>query len=527
MRRLTLLATALLVALASAPLVEAQELLSNIQRRVNSATDSLDKAEDLITRGEPKLSLGHIKGAQKEYDNIFNYYPGKFDPEHPTLVALKKRIAGLTARARQAPAAGAAPAATTGAAAAGATGGRAAAQQLRARLDAASFNIQQLRNRGDTSAKTLETARKSLAEAEAAFKKLTTTYSKYVDTTGNGGFLGAKHAYNSARENFQYIERHNDVTRAAAAKAGAAKRSAAVKAIHERYSQQGISGKRHRGNIGRFIWSKKEIGLKSQDQAVLSDTFKLSDPIFGRLYSEYSMGNTPVYQEGAAKPKANSRFGYEYRLYIDGKNVPVKFGVFVEGRYRGKFPQWNTTWQFGPHPVPADKAFEAEANAWRTATKNLSKGRHRIRFEFWSKDGSYRSQGPTAVGEFTLLVGAGERIAATGTFPADSYGGGDLKSIRQQMRKALVGPVTKSADQVLDVSVIGDWAYGRYTDTKIRYRKITGTVLWADSDDDKVCRYNSYVFISDEAGGGKWSPVRYRAFRTGPAHEGDVECPAG
>jgi len=89
------------------------------------------------------------------------------------------------------------------------------------------------------------------------------------------------------------------------------------------------------------------------------------------------------------------------------------------------------------------------------------------------------------------------------------------------MKKALVGPVTKSADQILDIAVTGNWAYGRYTDTKIRYRKIRGSVLWADTDNDKVCRYHTYTFFSDEAGGG-WAPLRYRSFGS---PEGEVECP--
>lgn len=128
-----------------------------------------------------------------------------------------------------------------------------------------------------------------------------------------------------------------------------------------------------------------------------------------------------------------------------------------------------------------------------------------------------------AVGEFTLLVGAGERVAATGRFPADTYKGGDLKQIRAQMKKALVGPVTQSADEILEVSVTGDWVHGRDAATKNRYRKIRGAVLWADTDGDKVCRYHTYTFISDEVGGG-WAPLRYRAFGR---PEGEMECPGG
>ena len=72
-----------------------QELTANIERRVNAITLDLDKAEDLIRRGSADLAERYIVGARKEYAKIFEYYPGQFDPDHPTLVALEKRIEDL------------------------------------------------------------------------------------------------------------------------------------------------------------------------------------------------------------------------------------------------------------------------------------------------------------------------------------------------------------------------------------------------------------------------------------------------
>ena len=483
--------------------VQAQDLGPNIMRRVNAINVELNKAEDALKRNRPSAFQGYIKGAEKEYATIFKYYPEKADPNHPILAGLKKRIEALHDKLKAY------------------SPSYSPVQQVRNRLDDAAQHMRNLRAGGDTSAKTLDEAKQALVKAEAAFKELTTKYRKQMDTTGGRGSLGAKHSINSARENFNYIKRHSDVTRGAAVKAKQGKISAAVKAIHSRFKQQEVVGKRHAENIGRFIWSKKEIALNAQDQAVLCDTFKLSDPIFGRLYTAHSLGNTPVYQEGFDKPQPNNRFRYVYKLYIDGKDTRERYGVFRDGRHTGKFAEYHTSWQFAPHPVPPDNAFDRESKPWRRITKDLAEGRHSVRFELWGTDAAYRTRKPMAVGEFTLIVGAGERISATGKFPAGSYTGGDLKQIRKQMKKALVGPVTKSADQILDIAVTGNWQYGHHARTKIRYRKIRGAVLWADTDNDKVCRYHTYTFFSDEAGSG-WAPLHYRSFGS---PEGEVECP--
>ena len=69
-----------------------QDLSANIMRRVNAANLELDKAEEQIRTGKSELAPAKLKTAQTEYDNIFNYYKGSFDPDHPTLIKLKERI---------------------------------------------------------------------------------------------------------------------------------------------------------------------------------------------------------------------------------------------------------------------------------------------------------------------------------------------------------------------------------------------------------------------------------------------------
>ena len=85
-------------------------------------------------------------------------------------------------------------------------------------------------------------------------------------------------------------------------------------------------------------------------------------------------------------------------------------------------------------------------------------------------------------------------------------------------------PVAKSPAEILKVAVTSDWKYGLYLVTRQRFRKINGTVLWHDTDGDGVCRFVTYKFVSDHAGGRNWTPLRMRAFCNGCA-EGDVRCP--
>ncbi|MEQ9495744.1 MAG: hypothetical protein RIT81_02770 [Deltaproteobacteria bacterium] len=109
-------------------------------------------------------------------------------------------------------------------------------------------------------------------------------------------------------------------------------------------------------------------------------------------------------------------------------------------------------------------------------------------------------------------------------FPKATFSGGDRKNLEAQMRKALrAGRVAKSDGELLRVQAMGKWRSGRYTDTKVQYQKIMGTVLWKNGAGDGVCRYTSYNFIRDKSGG-KWTPLRFKSFCNG-CPEGWTKCP--
>jgi hypothetical protein len=197
--------------------------------------------------------------------------------------------------------------------------------------------------------------------------------------------------------------------------------------------------------------------------------------------------------------------------------------VFLQGKYTDDAATAWLTFQFAPNPIPFSDDYKQEADAWRVATKGLSAGEHQVRFEFWGADGAFKTKQPLSVGEFTLVVNSGDRISAGGQFPQDSYSGNDVQSVKSSLKSALVGPVAKNANEILDIAITSDWQYGTYQVTKQRYRTIVGTVLWADKDNDQVCRYTSYKFVSDQSTSNQWGALRYKAFCLNCA-EGDAEC---
>jgi hypothetical protein len=103
--------------------------------------------------------------------------------------------------------------------------------------------------------------------------------------------------------------------------------------------------------------------------------------------------------------------------------------------------------------------------------------------------------------------------------PKSTYRGGGKKGLARSMKKALLaGRVAKSAKEIKRVQPMGTWVSGRFVDTKVRYKKISGLVVWADDDGDKVCRYTTYNFIKAKGGS-----LRFKSFCMG-CSEGWTRC---
>lgn len=96
-------------------------------------------------------------------------------------------------------------------------------------------------------------------------------------------------------------------------------------------------------------------------------------------------------------------------------------------------------------------------------------------------------------------------------FPDDVYSGSDISDIKQQMLQALMGGVIKKKEEVLAIAVTSGWKEGIYRDSKNTYRKIQGTVLFYDNDNDGVSRFTTYKYISNYING-EWGPLKFNSF---------------
>ncbi len=107
-------------------------------------------------------------------------------------------------------------------------------------------------------------------------------------------------------------------------------------------------------------------------------------------------------------------------------------------------------------------------------------------------------------------------------FPRGTFKGA-LGQLASQMKAAMVaGGIAKKSKEILKVAPMGQWQQGRYRGTHQAYRKVNGTVLWHDSDQDGVCRFTTYKFVQDKGSSG-WGKLRFKAFCNGCA-EGWAKC---
>ena len=289
------------------------------------------------------------------------------------------------------------------------------------------------------------------------------------------------------------------------------------------YEDKGITSPVHKKHVKQIVWSKKAIEFDNQEKAVLETSFKLTDPIYGRIFLECSIRNTPIYSKANDTPLENTKNSFEYKVFIDGKNAGGSFGVFEEGFFDDDIGKTWTTWQFSPHLITPETEDEKKtATAWEKAVRGLSVGDHSIRFELWGVMGQHRSSEPLAQGSFTLLVSKGESIATVSKFPQETYSGNDAVSLGKQLRKALTEKGIASSSEIKKLAITSNWVNNRYTDSKKEYRKISAAVLFSDKDNDGVCRFVTYNFISDKNGNG-WTTPRFHSFCNG-CPEGDINC---
>lgn len=290
----------------------------------------------------------------------------------------------------------------------------------------------------------------------------------------------------------------------------------------------GVSSAAHAANQGRIVFSKEEIKFEQEDVAKFEQKFSSQDPIYGRLYLSLPLKSAALHEKSTRAPGPDEarEGGWELLLYIDGEQRPVTGQSFAQGRVSDEVQSNWTTWQLNLSPDRPELRDAGLSNAWAKAVSGLDPGRHLVRLIFHATQGQYTSI-PLAEGQFELQVAASSspQIKASQpgpeppppmtSFPTDSYSGDDLDGLKQSIRKALVGPLVKSPQEIADVAVTSNWISGRYTHTKAEYRRIQATILWASKPGRSERQFSSFSFIQTKQGSG-WSTLKLK----GPAPGG-------
>ena len=185
------------------------------------------------------------------------------------------------------------------------------------------------------------------------------------------------------------------------------------------WADQGMTSATHSANVGKIVFSTEEIKFKNEDPFKLRTSFRLGEPIYGRLYFARSMANTELYhsQLGEPLPQGDEREGYwEVKLSVDGENRNVRFGAFTEGKVSEKVEIEWTTWQFNLFPDQDSLEESRFTDPWIQVAAGLQPGTHQIEIEFYATQGQYRSK-PMAQGSFTLVVGEGADVESGSPTP--------------------------------------------------------------------------------------------------------------
>lgn len=295
-------------------------------------------------------------------------------------------------------------------------------------------------------------------------------------------------------------------------------------------ADQGISSAAHAANQGRIVFSKEEIKFEHEDVSKFKQNFSPQEPIYGRLYLSTPLRSATLYERASRTPAPEEVRDreWEVQLYVDGIPYPAGGGAFAAGRVSDEVQASWTTWQFNLAPDRPELRDAELGNAWTRLVSGLAPGRHELRVVFHAVQGPYSSV-PLAEGRFELeLASQGPpptKVELIGSepppslplasFPADSYSGSDLDALKQGVKKALVGTVFNSPQEIADIALTSGWVSGRYTHNNAEYRRIQATVLWASVTSPNEQRFASYSFIQTKQGNG-WSALKLR----GPAPAG-------
>ncbi len=280
---------------------------------------------------------------------------------------------------------------------------------------------------------------------------------------------------------------------------------------------QGITSRVHRAHAGGIVFSGSEIPFRTENASAFADAFAASDSLCGRVYLERPLRESALHLPTQDSGQITSLGMFEVRAKVNGSQTFVSTGLLdIEAA-----AVW-TTFRLNLNPVGC----QAEGDypkGWAKFVRSLAPGTHKIEIQVYGQLGAYYTAEPVARGTITLTRAPGEDPASV-SMPPDAWTGKGRAQIEKEIRAALLKTdLASGPDDILRVSITStEWTEGRFAVTREPYRKLTATILFADSNADEACRYTSYNFLSKGKRSG-WTPLGFDSFCVNCA-DGEMSC---
>ncbi|MGC4119248.1 MAG: hypothetical protein QM765_32720 [Myxococcales bacterium] len=268
-----------------------------------------------------------------------------------------------------------------------------------------------------------------------------------------------------------------------------------VSDVHQRYKSE-------------VVFSRVSIEPPRELEERFASTFARRDSLYGRVYLERSLANTPIAVPGL-RPIFPPESGYFVRMFVDGKPFDGGAGVLHGALRLSSSPEEDrqlTTWRFDLHPAAGDEEPTELSLAWARAVNKLKPGRRRIRLEVWGGDLQQHSRTPRAVGELLLNVGKDDFVGSGRRAPREGYQGHDKEPLR-----AAVQPLfsqTRPPLKAEKVSLLKVWS--QRLEPGVRHVLAAGRE--ADPDGDRVCEWK-VIQVRQDGSPGAWRATRLEECR--------------
>jgi hypothetical protein len=269
-----------------------------------------------------------------------------------------------------------------------------------------------------------------------------------------------------------------------------------VSDVHQRYHSQ-------------IVFSRASIEPPRELESRFASAFSRRDAIYGRVYLERSLANTPIAVPGL-RPIFPEESGYFVRMFVDGKPFDGGAGVLTGAlRLSSSLEEDRqlTTWRFDLRPAPGDEEPTELSLAWARAVNKLAPGRRRVRLEVWGGDLQQHTRSPRArrgagpQRRKGRLRGRGEARAARG-LPGPRQG----VAARRRAAAVLEGPAAPEGREGLHPQGV-EPAPGARSAARARRRPRGGP------DGDRICEWR-VIQLRQDGGPGAWRATRLEECRS-------------